>query len=155
MWSMLNQNRGEIGNLYVCTDNPGLGNQQRLWDSTYWSHITINWPDDCSPLFAGIWRWVQLPFGRRIAPIGCTVMGHELTAKQRSCHYTVYNPLWGKGEKFSAWPTIDLKLVCCRRCPWMQTLRPRKLYHSVALIQATVRLPTQRPFLPCFTSVVG
>ena len=34
-------------------------------------------------------------------------------------------------------------------------LRPRKLYHSVAVTPAPVRVPTQRSLVPCFMAVVG
>ena len=38
---------------------------------------------------------------------------------------------------------------------WIHGLRPRKLYVSVAVTSAPVRVSTQRPLVPSFTSVVG
>ena len=52
-----------------------------------------------------------------------------------------------QGEKFSTF-------VCCRRCLWSHGLRPKKLYTSVEVIPAPVRVPTQRPLVPSFMFVV-
>ena len=41
------------------------------------------------------------------------------------------------------------------RCPWRNGLRPKKLFTSVTVTSAPVRIPTQRPLVPRFTSVVG
>ena len=40
-------------------------------------------------------------------------------------------------------------------CPWNHGLRPRKLYHSVAVTSALVRVPTQWPLVRSFMPVVG
>ena len=45
--------------------------------------------------------------------------------------------------------------VCCHSHPWIHGLRPRKLYTIMAVTPAPVRVPTQGPFVPSFTSVVG
>ena len=39
--------------------------------------------------------------------------------------------------------------------PWSHGLRPKKLYTSVEVIPAPVRVPTQWPLVSSFTSVVG
>ena len=46
-------------------------------------------------------------------------------------------------------------LVCCYQCPWSHGLRSKMLYPSVAVTPAPVRVLTQRPLVPSFTSVVG
>ena len=82
------------------------------------------------------------------------------------------------GEKTSTWPTTNVKLrtsgfrarthtgagvtthwdkAIFNCSPWqhMSMLRPKKLYTSVGVIPAPVWVPTQRPLVPSFTSVVG
>ena len=39
--------------------------------------------------------------------------------------------------------------------PWTHGLQSRRFYRSVVVIPAPVRVLTQRPFVPSFTSVVG
>ena len=50
---------------------------------------------------------------------------------------------------------IAILRVCCRRCPWSHGLGPKMLYTSVAVTSSPVRVPTQRPLVPSFLSVVG
>ena len=46
-------------------------------------------------------------------------------------------------------------LVCCCRCPWSNRLRSKRLYSSVVVIPAPVRVPTLRLPVTSFTSAVG
>ena len=63
------------------------------------------------------------------------------------CHlHTILKLFW-----FAVRDSMDFGvLVFCRRFPWSHGLRPKKLYTSVEVTPALVRVPTQRSLVPSF-----
>ena len=64
--------------------------------------------------------------------------------------------VWCKDFLVAAHGSIRLRdsaLVCCRRCPWSQRLRPYKPYTSVEMTPTPIRISTQRQLVTSFTSV--
>ena len=61
----------------------------------------------------------------------------------------------GQCEKFSTYPTTDVKLGTGGRWAVADVHGPKKIYSSAAVLPSLVRVPTHRPLVPSFRSVVG